>query len=113
MSALSRPTFLGRVVAGCALVLAVSLAAPTSAPGVTVGSDGKELGSLYFSEEILDTSSAGGYVAVLTANGMDLFDKSMERTASLDTTQGATAVLPIRVAPAPMPASTRSSSASA
>ena len=60
---------------------------------VTVGSDGKELGSLYFSEEILDTSSAGGYVAVLTANGMDLFDKSMERTASLDTTQGATAVL--------------------
>ena len=60
---------------------------------VTVGSDGKKLGSLYFSEEILDTSSAGGYVAVLTANGMDLFDKSMERTASLDTTQGATAVL--------------------
>ena len=46
---------------------------------VTVGSDGKELGSLYFSKEILDTSSAGGYVAVLTANGMDLFDKSMER----------------------------------
>lgn len=43
MSALSRPTFLGRVVAGCALVLAVSLAAPTSAPGVTVGSDGKAI----------------------------------------------------------------------
>nr|WP_300142976.1 glycerophosphodiester phosphodiesterase family protein [Propionicimonas sp.] len=43
MSALSRPTFLGRVVAGCALVLAVSLAAPTSAPGVTVGTDGKPI----------------------------------------------------------------------
>jgi glycerophosphoryl diester phosphodiesterase len=43
MSALSRPTFIARVAAGCALVLAVSLAAPTSAPGATVGTDGKAI----------------------------------------------------------------------
>lgn len=57
---------------------------------VTVDAAGTELGSCYYAEEILDLSAAGSRVAVLTANGLDVYDSAMERTARLDGAQGAT-----------------------
>ena len=58
---------------------------------VTVDTAGTELGSVFYTEEILDSAAAGDFVAVLTANGLDLYDRNMERSAALDSTQGATA----------------------
>lgn len=60
---------------------------------VTVSPSGEELGSSSYTEEILDSSAAGNYVAVLTANGLDLYKQDMTRTARLDATQSATAVV--------------------
>lgn len=57
---------------------------------VTVDAGGTELGSSYYAEEILDLSASEGRVAVLTANGLDVYDSRMERTARLDGAQGAT-----------------------
>lgn len=57
---------------------------------VTVDADGTELGSSYYSEEILDLSASEARVAVLTANGLDVYDRTMERTARLDSALGAT-----------------------
>lgn len=59
---------------------------------VTVDAAGTELGSVFYTEEILDSAAAGDFVAVLTANGLDLYDRNMEPSAKLDSTQGATAV---------------------
>ncbi len=41
-------------------------------------------------------SSAGEYVAVLTADGMDLYDESMDLYASLKTTPGRQRCRPAR-----------------
>lgn len=60
---------------------------------VTVDSSGQEIGSYFYTEEILDSAAGGTHVAVLTANGMDLYDQTMQSVARLDTTQGATAVV--------------------
>ena len=60
---------------------------------VTVSPSGEELGSSSYTEEILDSSAAGNYVAVLTANGLDLYKQDMTRAARLDATQSATAVV--------------------
>lgn len=60
---------------------------------VTVSPSGEELGSSSYTEEILDSSAAGNYVAVLTANGLDLYRQDMTRTARLDATQSAAAVV--------------------
>ena len=43
--------------------------------------------------EITFRTAAGNYVAVLTANGLDLYKQDMTRTARLDATQSATAVV--------------------
>lgn len=60
---------------------------------VTVDPSGEELGSCFYTEEILDSSAAGNYIAVLTANGLDIYTRTMERYASLDAAQGATAAV--------------------
>ena len=60
---------------------------------VTVDETGAELGSSFYTEEILDSSAAGGHVAVLTANGLDVYTSAMEEPTHLDATQSATAVV--------------------
>lgn len=60
---------------------------------VTVDETGNELGSSFYTEEILDSSAAGGHVAVLTANGLDVYTGAMEEPTHLDATQNATAVV--------------------
>ena len=50
---------------------------------ITVGTDGTELGVLEVSEEILDISAAGRYLAVLYANRVVVYDPNLQVYASL------------------------------
>lgn len=56
---------------------------------VTVGGDGSELNSLSVNEQILSLSAKGKYVAVLTADRLDVYTKDLSLYASLEGTQGA------------------------
>lgn len=56
---------------------------------VTVSTDGSELNSLSVNEQILSLSAKGKYVAVLTADRLDIYTKDLSLYASLDGTQGA------------------------
>ncbi len=60
---------------------------------VTLGADGKEKGSLFIGEEILDFSAAGKYVAVLTASDLRIYDETMTLYASTDNVAAATDVI--------------------
>ena len=60
---------------------------------VTVGSDGEEIGSLDFDEQILDFSAVGKYVAVLTASRLNIYDNTMHLYATSDNDSGATNVV--------------------
>ncbi|MCI2106003.1 MAG: DUF5711 family protein [Intestinimonas sp.] len=62
--------------------------AGTSASLVTVDSSGKELASLDLSEQVLDLSSAGRYVAVLTANQLQIYTRNLKLYGSLDNSGG-------------------------
>lgn len=59
----------------------------------SVGTDGKELGTVYVGEEILDLSAAGKYVAVLTASGLSIFDSTMKLYSKTADTGEATDVV--------------------
>jgi hypothetical protein len=50
---------------------------------ITVGSDGTELGDLEVSEEVLDISAAGRYLAVLYANRVVVYDPALQVYAAL------------------------------
>ena len=50
---------------------------------VTVGAGGTELGSLDVSEEVLDLSAAGRYLAVLYANRVVVYDQNLQTYATL------------------------------
>ena len=50
---------------------------------ITVGSDGTELGELEVSEEVLDISAAGRYLAVLYANRVVVYDPALQVYAAL------------------------------
>ena len=50
---------------------------------ITVGTDGVQLGALEVSEEILDISAAGRYLAVLYANRVVVYDPSLAVYATL------------------------------
>ena len=49
--------------------------------------------SLSIDEQVLSLSAAGRYVAVLTADRLDLYDQQLGLYATLDGTQGARRVL--------------------
>lgn len=61
----------------------------TSANLVTVDSSGKELASLDLNEQVLDLSSAGRYVAVLTASRLQIYTRDLKPYSSLDNAGGA------------------------
>ena len=60
---------------------------------VCVGTDGKELASLDVSEEVLDISAAGRYLAVLYADRMVVYTQDLQEYASLNGTDFARGVL--------------------
>lgn len=60
---------------------------------VLVGSDGSVLGSLSVSEQVLSLSAAGRYLAVLTADRLDIYTSDLTLYRTLEGTQGAQKVL--------------------
>ena len=44
---------------------------------MTVDKTGSELGSLYIGQEILDLSACGKYVAVLTSEGLTIYNRDL------------------------------------
>ncbi len=60
---------------------------------VIVDEMGKELGSIYVGQEILDISAAGKYIAVLTTQGLTIYDRKLSVYAQTDNVNAATNVL--------------------
>ena len=60
---------------------------------VSIGPDGKELGSLDVSEEVLGVSAAGRYLAVLYTDRLAIYNKELKLYASLQGTDFAREVL--------------------
>ncbi len=60
---------------------------------VTVDDTGKELASLYIGQEILDLSACGKYLAVLTPDGLTVYNRLLEEYAHTDEVGAATAVV--------------------
>ena len=58
-----------------------------------VGSDGSVLGSLSVSEQVLSLSASGRYLAVLTADRLDIYTSDLTLYRTLEGTQGAQKVL--------------------
>ena len=76
----------------CSLLLG-RYRAGTDAQLVTVGPDGKEQGSLNLDRQVLSLSSAGKYLSVLTADGLDIFSGKLDLYHNLPETRGARKVL--------------------
>lgn len=60
---------------------------------VSVDETGTELGSMAFDEQILDFSAAGGYLAVLTAEKLTIYDSTMKPYFERTNTKSATNVI--------------------
>lgn len=60
---------------------------------VTVDEKGQELAQLYLGQEILDLSACGKYIAVLTPQGLTIYNRSLEVYAQTAETGSATAVV--------------------
>jgi hypothetical protein len=60
---------------------------------VTVDDEGKECASLDVNEEILSISASGGYVAVLYADRLVIYNKDLEEYSSMSGTDYAKSVL--------------------
>ena len=60
---------------------------------VTVDETGREIASLYIGQEILGLSACGKYVAVLTAEGLTIYNRSLEIYAQTVDIGSATSVL--------------------
>ena len=60
---------------------------------VTVDETGAEIASLFIGEEILDLSVCGKYIAVLTNQGLTIYNRNLKIYAETDTVNHATAVL--------------------
>ncbi|SMC68808.1 DUF5711 family protein [Papillibacter cinnamivorans] len=78
---------------GFASVVLSRYKAGTQAKLVTVDGKGNEIASLDTTEEILDISAAGRYVAVLYASRLVIYTKDMKEYARLEGTAGARSVL--------------------
>ena len=76
----------------CSLLLG-KYRAGTEAELVTVGPDGSELASLTREEQVLSLSSAGKYLAVLTADDLTLYTGALEPYHTTGDLQGARKVL--------------------
>ncbi len=60
---------------------------------VTVGEDGAELASLDITQEVLDISAAGDYLAVLMSDSLVIYNRELEEYGRLDGTGYASQVL--------------------
>ncbi len=60
---------------------------------VTVDTEGRELASLYLGQEILDMSACGKYLAVLTMDGVTVYNRLLEEYAHTDEVGAATSVV--------------------
>ena len=60
---------------------------------VTLDTDGKELASQYIGQEILDLSACGKYVAVLTMDGLTVYNRLLEEYAYTEEVGAATSVV--------------------
>lgn len=60
---------------------------------VTVDEKGQELAQLYLGQEILDLSACGKYIAVLTPQGLTIYNRQLEVYAQTADTGSATAVV--------------------
>lgn len=76
----------------CTLLLG-KYRAGTDADLVTVDPAGNELSSLALGEQVLSLSSAGKYLSVLTADGLDIYTGTLELYHTLADLQGARKVL--------------------
>ncbi len=60
---------------------------------VTMDEDGNEIARLYLGQEILDLSASGKYIAVLTPNGLTVYNRNLQVYAETMETGSATAIL--------------------
>lgn len=74
---------------GFATLLLGKYRAGSSATLVTVDAQGEELASLDLEEQVLDLSSSGRYVAVLTASGLTIYTRDLTPYETLENTMGA------------------------
>lgn len=78
---------------GFAALLLGKYQAGSAAELVTVDASGKELASLSVGEQVLALSASGKYVAVLTADRLDIYTRDLKPYSSLEGTQGARNVI--------------------
>lgn len=74
---------------GFAALLLGKYRAGSAAELITVDEGGKELAALAVGEQVLSLSSGGRYVAVLTADRLDIYTRDLKLYSSLEGTQGA------------------------
>ena len=60
---------------------------------MTVDEAGQELGTVYVGQEILSLSACGKYVAILTPEGLSVYDRGLELYAQTADVGSATSVL--------------------
>lgn len=60
---------------------------------ITVDKNGKQVGSVYIGQEVLDISAAGRYVAVLTGDGLTIYNEKLHVYASTAETGNASSVV--------------------
>ena len=60
---------------------------------LTVGYDGTVLGTLPISEQILDISASGKYLALLTSGALSIYDQNLTEYAVSDNTTGASSAV--------------------
>ena len=78
---------------GFAALLLGKYRAGSGASLVTVDSEGKEMASLELEDQVLDLASAGRYVAVLTAGGLDIYTKDLKPYGTLENSAGSRSVV--------------------
>lgn len=78
---------------GTAVLLLGKFRAGTSAELWVVNADGKTQALLSIEEQVLSLSAAGRYVALLTADRLDIYNQDLEVYSTLEGTQGAQTVL--------------------
>lgn len=78
---------------GTAVLLLGKFRAGTSAELWVVNADGETQALLSIEEQVLSLSAAGRYVALLTADRLDIYNQDLEVYSTLEGTQGAQTVL--------------------
>ena len=78
---------------GCAVLLLGKYRAGSTADLTVVDSTGAASAVQTLDEQVFSLSAAGKYIAVLSGGHLDIYDPSLERYRTLDTTQGARRVI--------------------